>query len=285
MSESLYRFLPPPSEGTQAAELLRALITTDRIRLSDPRRFNDPFDGKMAFARIGAIFGDLRAYVESTIARYYTPQSRTIAEQALELASLNVEDAIDKLHRRVNAGNDQHLDAYRVLCLFKPPDNALPHDLLMWSHYADGHRGICLQFDKDILANRFICKPVEYATEFPSLKELAAADGEALGQLCLFRKAKRWEDEHEWRLLELAKRTENDTVVLPSGGLTGIILGCAVPPALPPLIFQWNNERQQPLLIYQAAKDDNLYGLRIMTMKQPTTASTVTLTRGNSTSG
>ncbi len=266
MIEYLYRFLPPPKEGTIAIELLRALITTDRIRLSDPRRFNDPFDGKMAFARNGATFEDLRSYVYST-ARYLAPHLKAIAERTLENPSLNIEDAIDKLHRNVNNGSDQHLDAYRVLCLFQPPDNSLPLDLLMWSHYADGHRGICLQFDKAILKNRFICKPIEYEIEFPSLKDLAAADGESLGRLCLFRKAQRWKYEHEWRLLELTNRTEDDTVVLPSGALKGIILGCSVSPTLPSLIAQWNSARVQPLFLYKAIKDDNLYGLRIISMK------------------
>jgi hypothetical protein len=38
------------------------------------------------------------------------------------------------------------VNSARITCFSKRPDN-----LLMWSHYADGLRGFCLEFDRDIL--------------------------------------------------------------------------------------------------------------------------------------
>ena len=97
----------------------------------------------------------------------------------------------------------------------------------------------------------------------------------ATGAIFLNRKAKYWEYEHEWRLLELTKRTGNDTLVLPSGALTGIILGCAIPSTLPSTIADWNCERRNPLVIYEATKHQDVYGLRIGKWKQATKARTV----------
>jgi len=38
------------------------------------------------------------------------------------------------------------LETARISCFSKTPDN-----LLMWSHYADGLRGFCIEFDRDLL--------------------------------------------------------------------------------------------------------------------------------------
>ncbi len=62
------------------------------------------------------------------------------------------------------------INSARITCFSKRPDN-----LLMWSHYADGLRGFCLQFDPDIiLHNNNIAKiyEVEYK-EKPAIIDTA----------------------------------------------------------------------------------------------------------------
>ncbi len=60
-------------------------------------------------------------------------------------------DPFDFTFGEINAENSYNIDVkclkdtfqnWGVYCLCEKPDN-----LLMWSHYADAHRGICLQFD------------------------------------------------------------------------------------------------------------------------------------------
>jgi hypothetical protein len=49
-------------------------------------------------------------------------------------------------------------------------------DLLMWAHYADGHRGFCLEFDGN--AEPFsAARKVVYKAEFPSLSPIDILDG------------------------------------------------------------------------------------------------------------
>lgn len=196
-----------------------------------------------------------------------------MAEKILQRSSQNPEAYIELLRKRVNAGQDDSLlDEYRLLCLFQASDDSISDDLLLWSHYADGHRGICLQFDKTILLSNFVCKPITYETHLPSFKEYAPAVGESLAELVLFRKANPWMYEHEWRILVPTEKTDNDIIVLPRGAITGIILGCQVDPFLEAQIVQWSIERQSgPLTFYKAFKHEITYGLQIEPLAGPKT--------------
>ena len=50
-----------------------------------------------------------------------------------------------------------------------------PLNILMWSHYASNHRGVCLQFDvaKDPI-NLLLALPVEYSDEYPVVNWITA---------------------------------------------------------------------------------------------------------------
>ena len=66
------------------------------------------------------------------------------------------------------------------------------HNPLLWSHYADRHRGICLGFDVD---DRGL-KPVNYAKERSDLKiPLTKENADEL----LYTKYRDWKYEEEWR--------------------------------------------------------------------------------------
>lgn len=262
MTEFLYRFISPPKKGSQDEALLRNIITTNTIRLSNPRYFNDPFDCRMTFAKGSTSLSGIRDYFDTTFGRYGTPEEKTLAEKTTKFFSLFPGAAIEKLRGIVITGqNDTRLDANRFLCLFQPTDNSMPDDLLLWSHYADGHRGICLQFDKAILLANYLCKPVTYTTNLPSFEEYAAADGESFAELVVFRKAKQWEYENEWRILIPADKTDNDMIVLPQGAISGIVIGCEVDPCFQAQIIQWS--RESALALYKTCKDDIIYGLKI----------------------
>ena len=66
------------------------------------------------------------------------------------------------------------------------------HNPLLWSHYADKHRGMCLGFDVD---DRGL-KEVNYVTERSDLKMSPTL--ESVNEL-LFTKFRDWQYEEEWR--------------------------------------------------------------------------------------
>ena len=75
-------------------------------------------------------------------------------------------------------------EQYRVYCLGPDPKN-----LLMWSHYADSHRGICLEFS---LSNKIFCGALkcEYSATYPIMTLYDDSD-EAL-MLSLLAKSDVW---------------------------------------------------------------------------------------------
>jgi hypothetical protein len=110
----------------------------------------------------------------------------------------------------------------RMYCL-----TPFPNSTLMWSHYADNHRGICLEFSKD---NPLIekARPVRYREAYPEWTPLAITHGPV--DLALT-KSTDWAYEREFRLIGsliagVPTRLEGNYVHLPDNALTGVILGC-----------------------------------------------------------
>ena len=104
-----------------------------------------------------------------------------------------------------------------------------PDNILMWSHYADNHKGICLlEFARN---NPLIChaRPVRYRKEYPEWTPHAIMDGNTIEPVLT--KARDWCYEREFRIiasdLEGPTKLYHGTFIkLPPSALTAIIIGC-----------------------------------------------------------
>ena len=98
----------------------------------------------------------------------------------------------------------------------------------MWSHYADGHRGICLEFDRgnDLIGTT---QQVKYRKTYPEwTNPYEMPDPLDL----ILTKSEEWWYEREWRIVATPldgplKICNADFVRLPDGALTAIIVGAA----------------------------------------------------------
>ena len=92
-------------------------------------------------------------------------------------------------------------------------------DILMWSHYADGHRGFCLEFDTGFVPFS-MAKQVHYSDLLPLLP---LEDGNAdLIESLATTKSNNWCYEKEWRIFNEYGDVEYG---LNPGALKGIYLG------------------------------------------------------------
>ena len=119
-------------------------------------------------------------------------------------------------------------ERYRVYCLGPDPQNSL-----VWSHYADSHRGICLEFS---LSNEIFCAALkcEYSSAYPIMKLHDNSDDTAL--LSLLAKSDVWSYEKEYRLIaqEESKalpdseslKSNGHFLEFPQGALVSVITGC-----------------------------------------------------------
>jgi Protein of unknown function (DUF2971) len=95
-------------------------------------------------------------------------------------------------------------------------------DIVMWSHYADEHHGICLEFDA---THGFFCgaKPVRYSNVLTGITQIGDRQ-KAAEEICLI-KAEQWAYEREWRVIDA---TNFGNRSFPAEALSAIILGCRV---------------------------------------------------------
>ena len=99
-----------------------------------------------------------------------------------------------------------------VACFSEDVDN-----ILMWAHYADGHRGFCLEFDtKDETFSK--AHPVVYSNLLPALNMADVFIRNSRNNLMAIytTKAASWAYEKEWRLLidkgDMAYKVSDNTL-------------------------------------------------------------------------
>lgn len=74
--------------------------------------------------------------------------------------------------------------------------------LLMWSHYADEHRGLCIGYKLHDLIKNYNCFPVIYNDEMPQEKEIGLDKKDSLMKYILT-KCSDWSYEKEWRIIQI----------------------------------------------------------------------------------
>ena len=139
-------------------------------------------------------------------------------------------------------------------------------DLLMWSHYADGHRGVCMVFSTAHDIDTFISAlPVSYQQSLPVI-EYSQDIGGDLVKKAFLTKAKPWRYEDERRIFcpKLAKKF----LYFDPASLVGLIFGANISTENEENIRGLIDERVAkglpPLKIYRAYQSENEYKLRIL---------------------
>jgi len=97
----------------------------------------------------------------------------------------------------------------------------VPDHHLMWSHYADSHTGICIEFDVDPSVHDFL-RPVKYSDDQPPvlLTDVLEKEKEAIGNF-YFQKTNDWQYEREWRLITVRGGTMGQNIFRISGLIIG----------------------------------------------------------------
>lgn len=204
-----------------------AFLSADKLFISDPANFNDPFDLKLTFEDDSSMGGFPMSALQSAFANaidewphiadhwaYDADTFETMKKWAIRgLPLVYVEQAIERRFQK-----------FGVAC-FSTESN----QPLMWSHYGNSHRGMCVQYfvqPMTLAADRnFLQYPVNYTTILPSipLTEVLFSPRN-VGQRILATKSIDWAYEKEWRLVHLSSK--GAAVEMPAGiELGSIIIG------------------------------------------------------------
>ncbi|MCK4375269.1 MAG: DUF2971 domain-containing protein, partial [Candidatus Brocadiae bacterium] len=139
----------------------------------------------------------------------------------------------------------------------------ISNDLLMWSHYADGHRGVCVEFTAreprhvDFIGS---AQPVTYKDEIPQVK-LYTDDTQILVRAAVLTKASHWAYEKEWRDIDmvLGPGVKN----LPGGVISGVIFGCRMTDKHRNWIRDLVAGRCPPVVPYEARQREGAFALDV----------------------
>jgi hypothetical protein len=134
-----------------------------------------------------------------------------------------------------------------MLCLCEAPDN-----LVMWSHYADRHEGICFEFDTQY-------EPFARAINVRYERERPRPEYNAT----IFTKQLDWGYEREWRVLRPSSKGGASGVdSFPAAALVSVILGCRMKKAPRSQVEEWT--KRNGISLKRAVISDDTYAVEIL---------------------
>lgn len=175
------------------AESAVRFLENHNLKFSSPTLFNDPFECRIDFNQSLATTGFSAMHPDA--------------------GPLNERDIIDLQRKWL----EEH-KRLKIACLTTDPTN-----VLMWAYYAEGQRGICIEFDpsQDPLFFENL-RQVKYETQLPTI----GRNGSALDySSVLVTKAIDWKHEKEWRVIR--DDLEGNLFPINPQAITSVIMGCS----------------------------------------------------------
>lgn len=196
-------------------------IIQEQIWLSTPTEFNDPYDSM------------INIDVDQMLKKYLEGNKEIISEYN-RLAGKDKKKArhyIEKEKAKLQKGMDKDLEILRksfgIACFSEIYDS-----LLMWSHYADYHRGICLEYNYEDIRKLVPFCPVVYTNNFENLANYVDIKGDKIDNNAIrlfLNKSKEWSYENEWRIIDcLSENGAENGKILKEMKPQKILMGCKI---------------------------------------------------------
>jgi len=231
-----------------------SMLENNQLYFAASFTFNDPFDCR---ARKEFEFGDDEELIEK-MAPLEAAHQGISSDQAVEylnhIIANNRKD--EYLNEKSNLFQKLVLEQFGI-CSFSEVSN----DILMWSHYSDGHQGFCLQFERSPENLLQSARPVEYPDndEFPYVEYWRQNPNAQLEEFAriVTTKSQHWRYEKEWRALDRPGQVDTHYkghVSTYSGTvLKGVVFGVRMP-----------SEKRQVIKKIVAGKNVDLYEAKIV---------------------
>ncbi|MGV8093468.1 MAG: DUF2971 domain-containing protein [Mangrovibacterium sp.] len=145
-------------------------------------------------------------------------------------------------------------------------------EILMWSHYADHHKGICLEYEAAKLPENVftLCKPVIYCKKYPKLDfskflQPGIKNTTDFIDRMILTKSEAWKYEKEWRIV--LPGYGNKAVKFPPALLTAVYMGCNISSENRNALIDLLIKRPEHTEIYQCEKMKNSFSLKFSLIK------------------
>jgi hypothetical protein len=190
-------------------ESLEKILENNSLWFSNPLDFNDPFDCQIVVEG-NHTEEELKELIKRTVTS--TVSDAQVAQLAKEAAT-----APEKWEKILNTSITNIMSRNGVCCFAVNESN-----LLMWSHYSNSHKGVCLKFDALKDPDFFVFPlPVNYQSEYPNYNHLG--DRQDILKSLILTKSDHWKYEEEQRVL---KTNQVGLHQFKKPALVEIIFGC-----------------------------------------------------------
>jgi len=240
--EYFYKYRPMNSP--EMIRRVEQIVLGCEIYFSPPSSFNDPFDLKPAFSFDASPERQREDYLRLSrkFQPHYSESQHSEEADSVMAKTLNAENR-PAAEANVQALHSFALTSVGVFCVSTKRD-----DILMWSHYADSHRGVCLEFNgmSPLMAH---AQQVNYSRKRVAINPYVD-DSMQMMEKAMLTKSEHWTYEGEWRLLNYTKGS--GAVKFRPLNLTGIIVGALASRDTSNTVREWAAQRASPLKIYRA---------------------------------
>jgi hypothetical protein len=232
-------------------------LTELSIFLPSANKFNDPFDCKIPLEYIKL---ETDEELRRNFARKLIMMHGSVEEKN------EIENHVERFMEKKHLSNKDELFQFEENDIKKLNEfgifsvSTIPNNLLMWSHYANSHKGICIGFNAKKLydiCNFSMLGPVTYFDKYPNMSLLR--DNEDLLYNQLYNKSLDWYYEKEFRYIKI--NGANTKVQFTSDIIEEIYIGCLTSPADLILIKQLRKEKFPDVRLYECKKSRNGYHL------------------------
>ena len=251
-----YRGLGPPD--SQQRRFLQRTFSHNEVYFASPVEFNDPFDCRVHLSFDGSDeewLNWLRRMAERE--SHLSPEEKDAKARGWLSAGGHKDPSCQAA---IVAQLQSDANSIGIYCVSTRRDS-----LAMWPRYADGHRGICLEFEH--LEGLFGPLPitqaaldVHYSDRMPVVQSMGSDDTYAV-VAHLLTKSSEWRDEHEWRFIDLAGRGARH---FKPRALVGVIFGYRTPATDRKLIEEWIASGPNAPKLYEAVLKRGEYALEIV---------------------
>lgn len=200
LHRTLYTYMPVDLLD----ERVRPVFEECKLWFSSPAYFNDPFDCKI-YPKVPS---------DEELAKYLALNAENATPQDYNVILDGIRRSPGDIHKRAI---DDIMNKSGVKCF--TPNNA---NILMWSHYTNSHKGICLEFDT-LVDPEFFVYPINvvYSESYPELD----FTNKLFTTEVLRTKSKVWEYEDEVRIYKRESGYHNFN----PNSLKSVIFGCNTP--------------------------------------------------------
>jgi hypothetical protein len=279
-----------------AADVAIKILSELKVKWSSPLLFNDPFDTQQDFNPddediLKILFEKHKNLIYQEREPDYTKMDYLYATKIKLLRSnrkkLKPEELLEAMRKdkdktilnfrnwlgKLNKAWQDCCADDRIFCVVEDYDN-----LLMWSHYADCHKGAVIKLRCIPELDTPLCAatPIIYSDRMPVLAIIEdtfydiPADQLGLVQKLFYVKSNDWSYEKEWRVV-LKRTSDNsqnyDMNNIHKEEIEAIYLGCKMSDRAKDNILEIVNTKMQHVTVFQACKNRRYFKLDFIQIK------------------